>query len=437
MSKSFRGGIHPKDRKEATAQKAIVKAAIPAKLIIPVRQHIGAPCSPCVAVGDTVRKGQVIAEAQGFVSAPIHAPTSGKVSEIAVYPHPVFGTCQAVVIESDGADDWAEGLPAQNDWQAMEPKKIVEHIRSAGIVGMGGATFPAHVKLSPPPDKPIGTLILNGAECEPYLTSDHRVMLEMADKIIDGMHIAMKVLNVKQGFIGIEENKPDAIKQFKELLGTGDISVAALPTKYPQGAEKNLILAITGKEVPSGGLPMDVGVVVINAGTAVAIADGVIRGIPVIERVTTITGSCVAEPQNLSVRIGTTFEAAIGMCGGFKCDPVKIIMGGPMMGMAQKTLQVPIIKGTSGIVALSEAEVGQTTELTCIRCGRCVNACPMGLVPRVFSDMCDKKQYALAKSDFGLLDCAECGSCVYVCPSKRNIVQYVKLSKAQLAAVKK
>ena len=437
MRNFFRGGIHPDDNKLATAKKPIFQAPVPAKLIIPVRQHIGAPCAPVVKVGDLVKKGQVIADTQAFVSAPIHASSSGKVVEIANYPHPVFGSCQAIVIETDGQDEWVEGLPVDRDWTALDNKETIGMIRSAGIVGMGGATFPAHVKFSPPPDKPIDTLILNGSECEPYLTSDHRVMLEMAEKIIDGMHISMKVLNVKKGFIGIEENKPDAIAQFQKLLEGSDIAVTPLPTKYPQGAEKNLIIAITGREVPSGNLPMEVGVVVENAGTAVAVADAVIRGLPLIERVTTVTGSCVANPQNLLVRVGTTFAEAVSVCGGFATEPAKVIMGGPMMGMAQQSVDVPIIKGTSGIVALSAKEIHDGKERPCIRCGRCVSACPMGLVPSTFSILGERKLFEQAKTECNLMDCVECGSCVYVCPAKRKIVQYVKLSKAQLAAAAK
>ena len=437
MRNLFRGGIHPDDNKLATAKKPIFLAPVPAKLIIPVRQHIGAPCAPVVKVGDLVKKGQVIADTQAFVSAPIHASSSGKVVEIANYPHPVFGTCQAIVIETDGQDEWLEGLPLERDWKTLEPKEMIGMIRSAGIVGMGGATFPAHVKFSPPADKPIDTLILNGSECEPYLTSDHRVMLEMAEKIIDGMHIGMKILNVTKGIIGIEENKPDAIEKFQQLVAGSDITVAPLPTKYPQGAEKNLIIAITGREVLSGTLPMEVGVVVANTGTAVAIADAVMQGIPLIERVTTVTGSCIANPQNLLLRVGTTFAEAVEICGGFATEPAKIIMGGPMMGMAQKTLDVPIIKGTSGIVALSAKEIHDGIERPCIRCGRCVNACPMGLIPSTLSILGERKLFEEAKADANLLDCVECGSCVYVCPAKRKIVQYVKLSKAQLAAAAK
>jgi len=433
MALTFRGGVHPDDRKMATAAKPIQRAPIPPRLILPIRQHIGAPCSPVVKAGETVKKGQVVAEAGGFVSAPIHAPTSGKVVQVAEQPHPVFGSCPAVVIESDGRDEWLEE-PAARDWQQLGAAEIKDIIRQAGIVGMGGAAFPTHVKLSPPPDKKIDTFILNGAECEPYLTADHRVMLEMPEKIITGIQIIMKVLGVDKAYIGIEENKPDAIKLLTEQCrGTG-IEVVTLATKYPQGAEKNLIKAITGREVPSGGLPMDVGAVVQNAGTVVAVAEAVGRGVPLIERVVTVTGSCIAEPQNMLFRLGTTFEDAVAACGGFAVEPAKIIMGGPMMGIAQRTLSVPIIKGTSGILTLSAKEVAVGPERPCIRCGRCVEACPMGLVPSMLSILAERGHYEVAKDEYDLLDCVECGSCVYTCPAKRNIVHYVKLAKAQLAA---
>lgn len=436
MAKSFRGGVHPDDRKRYTAAKAIETVPVPNKVMIPVRQHIGAPCSPIVKVGDLVKKGQVIAEAQAFVSSPIHASTSGKVVEIADYPHPVFGSCQTIVIESDGEDAWVEGLPLERDWKQLEIAEIKDIIRQSGMVGMGGATFPTHVKMAPPPEKQIHTLILNAAECEPFLTADHRVMLEHADRIMAGVQIVMKVLGVKRGYIGIEENKPDAIDAMrKACAGVDGVEVVALETKYPQGAEKTLISVIAGVEVPSGGLPMDVGVVVQNVGTVVAIADAVERGIPLIERVTTVTGGAVREPKNLLLRVGTTFAEAVAHCGGLAEQPAKVIMGGPMMGMAQRTLDVPIIKGTSGILALSAADVNVGPERPCIRCGRCVDACPMGLVPSMLSILGERGVYQVAKEEFDLLDCVECGSCVYVCPAKRNIVHYIKLSKAQNAAM--
>ncbi len=434
MAKSFRGGVHPDDRKRYTAAKPIETAPLPDKVVIPTRQHIGAPCAALVKAGDLVKKGQVIAEAQAFVSSPIHASLSGKVVEVADYPHPVFGFCQSVVIESDGADEWVEGLPLSRDWQTLDAAALKDIIRQAGIVGMGGATFPTHVKLAPPPEKPIDAFILNGAECEPYLTADHRVMLEATDKVVTGMRIVMKVLGVAKGYIGIEENKPDAITAMVAATkGTG-ITVVPLKTKYPQGAEKTLIKVILDREVPSGGLPMDVGAVVQNVGTMVAVADAVVSGLPLVERVATVTGGAIAEPKNLLLRIGTTFAQAVEQCGGFAAPPAKLIMGGPMMGMAQCRLDVPVIKGTSGILALSEDDVNAGEEKPCIRCGRCVDACPMGLVPSMLSILGQRGLFEVAKEEYDLLDCVECGSCVYVCPAKRNIVHYVKYLKAQNAA---
>jgi electron transport complex protein RnfC len=434
MAKSFRGGVHPDDRKRYTAAKPIETAPLPDKVVIPTRQHIGAPCAPVVKVGDLVKKGQVIAEAQAFVSSPVHASLSGKVAEIADYPHPVFGFCQAIVIENDGADEWAEGLPLSRDWRGLDAAALKDIIRQAGIVGMGGATFPTHVKLAPPPEKPIDAFILNGAECEPYLTADHRVMLEATERVVTGMRIVMKVLGVMQGFIGIEENKPDAVTAMVAAAkGTG-ITVVPLKTKYPQGAEKTLIKVILNREVPSGGLPMDVGAVVQNVGTMVAVADAVERGLPLVARVATVTGGAIAEPKNLLLCIGTTFAQAVELCGGFASPPAKLIMGGPMMGMAQCRLDVPVIKGTSGILALSAEDVNAGEERPCIRCGRCVDACPMGLVPSMLSILGQRGLYQVAKEEYDLLDCVECGSCVYTCPAKRNIVHYVKYLKAQNAA---
>lgn len=436
MGKSFRGGIHPDDRKRYTASKPIEVAPIPEKVIIPVRQHIGAPCSPVVKVGDLVKKGQVIAEAQAFVSSPIHASTSGKVIGIADYPHPVFGTCMAIVIESDGQDEWVAGLPLCREWKTLAVAEMKDIIRQAGMVGMGGATFPTHIKMAPPAEKPIHTFILNGAECEPFLTADHRVMLEQSERIATGVQIAMKILGVSKGYIGIEENKPDAIAAMRKAChGVDGLEVVSLQTKYPQGAEKTLISVICGTDVPTGGLPMDVGVVVQNVGTVVAIANAVEKGIPLIERVTTVTGGAVLAPKNVLFRIGTPFAEAIALCGGFVEKPAKVIMGGPMMGMAQRTLDVPIIKGTSGILALSEADVNIGPERPCIRCGRCVEACPMGLVPSMLSVLGERGAHSVAKEEYDLLDCVECGSCVYVCPAKRNIVHYIKFSKAQNAAM--
>jgi len=429
--KSFRGGVHPDDSKKYTANKPIEIAPIPDKVFIPVRQHIGAPTSPVVQKGDEVKKGQLIAKSDAFVSANIYASISGKVVDVGDYPHPTFGKCLAIVIENDEKDEWVEGIPTSRNWKELSVKEMLGIIREAGIVGMGGATFPVHVKLAPPPDKKVDVFILNGAECEPYLTADYRSMLENSDKVVAGVQIIMKILNVEKAFVGIEDNKPDAIEAMKKAFEGTKVQVVGLPTKYPQGAEKMLINVLTGREVPSGGLPADVGAVVQNVGTCIAISDAVERGIPLIQRVTTISGGAIKEPKNILVRIGTTFKDAIDFCGGFKEEPVKIISGGPMMGFAQSNLDIPIMKGSSGILGLTKNDTNEGKESSCIRCGRCLKACPMHLNPSMLSILGQKDLYKEAKEEYNLFDCVECGSCVYTCPAKRRIVQYIRYLKSE------
>lgn len=431
MLKSFLGGIHPKDSKKYTADKSIEIPPLPDKVIIPMSQHIGAPCSPVVKVGDMVKKGQVIGKSDAFMHSPIHASISGKVTEISEMPHASKGKCLSVVIKNDYLDEWAEGIPVEREWDKLNAEEIKNIIKEAGIVGLGGATFPTHVKLSPAKDKKIDVFILNAAECEPYLTADYRMMIEYTERIVTGVKIVMKVLGVNKGFIGIEDNKPDAVKSMKEAFNGTSVEVVALPTKYPQGAEKMLIKVLTGREVPSGGLPMDVGAVVQNVGTTVAICDAVVNGVPLIERVATISGDVISEPKNLLLRIGTSFKDVIDYCNGFSKTPEKIIMGGPMMGIAQFSLDVPVMKGVSGILALSSEAVNSGEESPCIRCGRCVQACPMGLIPSMLSILGERHKFKEAKEEYSLLNCIECGSCAYACPAKRNIVQYVKYMKAQ------
>lgn len=434
MLRSFLGGVHPNDQKGYTADKTIEVAPLPNKVVIPVRQHIGAPCSPLVKKGDTVKKGQLIAKSDAFVSANIHASISGTVVDVGEYPHPGFGKCQAIVIENDGLDEWAEGIPLERDWEKLNPDELRDLIKEGGIVGMGGATFPTHVKLAPPKGKEVDTFILNAAECEPYLTADYRTMVEHPEPILTGIKIVMKVLGVTKGYVGIEDNKPKAISVMQKAFEGSGIEVVGLPTKYPQGAEKMLIKALVDREVPSGGLPADVGVVVQNVGTVVAINDAVTKGIPLIQRVTTISGAIVKEPKNLLLRIGTTFGQAIEYCGGLKETPEKLISGGPMMGMAESNLDIPVIKGTSGILLLGKKDINSGTQSPCISCGKCVSVCPMHLNPSMLSQLGERNMYEMAKEKYNLLDCVECGSCVYICPAKRNIVQYIKYCKAQNAA---
>lgn len=429
MLKSFFGGIHPYDSKRYAMEKTIEIPPLPSQVVIPMSQHIGATCTPIVKVGDSVKKGQVIGRSDALMQSPVHASISGEVIKIAEMPHPSKVKCISIVIKNDELDQWAEGIPLHREWDKLEDKEIIDIIKEAGVVGLGGATFPTNIKLSP--NKEIDTFIVNAAECEPYLTADYRMMLEYTNRIVIGVKIAMKVLGVNKGFIGIEDNKPEAVKAMKEAFkGTG-VEIVALPTKYPQGAEKMLIKVLTNREVPTGGLPMDVGIVVQNVGTTVAVCDSVVSGIPLIQRVTTVSGDAIKEPKNLLLRIGTSFKDAIAYCGGFGKTPEKIIMGGPMMGMAQFTLDVPVIKGVSGILALSSEVVNAGEESSCIRCGRCVKACPMGLIPSMFSILGERHKFREAKVEYGLFNCVECGSCVYTCPAKRNIVQYIKYLKAQ------
>lgn len=430
MAKTFLGGVHPPERK-ITAKLPVELIELPEKFYYPTRMHIGAPCDPVVKVGDLVKKGQLIASTEAFVSANIHASTSGKVVAIESFGHPVFGSCPTIVIECDGQDEWIEGLPLSEprNWEELDAKEITSIIREAGIVGMGGATFPTHVKTTVPPGKCIEYFILNGAECEPYLTSDHRLMLDEPENIVRGMLIGMKAVGAKKGIIGIERNKPDAIASLaKAATGTG-IEIVPLQVKYPQGAEKTLIQVVTGREVPSGGLPSDAGVVVQNVATAVAVNDAVREGIPLIARYATVSGGAVREPKNIVVLTGMLFSHVFDQCGGFSEAPAKVLLGGPMMGIAQQSLDVPVIKGTSGMLALTAKETCGQVERSCIRCGKCVTVCPMGLVPSILSILGERGEFRVAKDEHNLLDCVECGSCVYVCPAKRNIVQYIRLQK--------
>jgi Na+-translocating ferredoxin:NAD+ oxidoreductase subunit C len=430
--KTFPGGLHPPDNKQWSAHKAIETCPLPEELVIPLSQHIGAPAELCVAKGDLVKKGQVIGAAKGFVSVPVHASTSGEVVAIEPRPHASGRNLPAVVIRPDGEDAWVEGL-LEVDPASLTPDELRERIRAAGLVGLGGATFPTHVKLTPPENKPIHTLIINGVECEPYLTADHRLMLEETQRVLDGIAILKKVLCVERALVGIEANKPDAIEVMtKACVGKG-IEVAPLAVKYPQGAEKQLILALTGREVPSGGLPMDVGVVVQNVGTAAAVCDAVLRGIPLIERIATVTGSGIAEPKNLRVRVGTPLSHLVAFCGGLKGDPAKIIMGGPMMGATQLSLEVSATRGTSGVLLFREGDIQLVPEGPCIRCGRCVQACPAHIMPTTIAAYARLDLIAEAE-EFGAMDCIECGCCTYTCPATLPLVQAIRYGKAAIMA---
>ncbi len=431
MAKTFRGGVHPPEAK-LTASKPIETIAQPDRVIIPLSQHTGAPSKPTVKVGEEVLIGSKIGEAEGFISVPTHSSVSGKVKAIANYPHPLGRPMPAIEIENDSRDEWID-LSHWTDLTNSSPDEIRRAVREAGIVGLGGAAFPTHVKLSPPEGKTIDTVILNGAECEPYLTGDHRLMLEHPDEIIEGLRVIMKVLGAARGYIGIERNKPDAIDKMSEKVEDEEsIEVVGLKVKYPQGAEKQLIKALTGREVPCGGLPMDVGCLVQNVGTSYAIWQALKLGKPLIERVVTVSGSAVKSPGNYMVRIGTTFSHVIEQAGGMDEGCSKIIMGGPMMGIAQHTDQVPVVKGTSGMILLSAQDVRIDEPGPCLRCGKCVDHCPMRLVPNEIARFVEKGRIAEAEA-YGILDCMECGVCAYVCPSKINHVHLFKIGKAEIA----
>jgi Na+-translocating ferredoxin:NAD+ oxidoreductase subunit C len=429
--RKFFGGVHPTYDKELAEARAIETMPLPSRLVVHFAQNLGAAPKPVVKKGDTVRKGQVIAEPQGFVSVPLHAPTSGTVQGIDVFPHPVGADMPAAIIVPDGKDEWAPGLGVERSAEGFDAEKIKTIVRDAGLVGMGGAAFPTHVKLSPPKDKPIDTLVINGAECEPYLTSDHRLMLEKAAGILEGASYLARALGVKNVIVAIEKNKPDAIEAMRKEAGKWGFAVRALDVVYPQGAERQLIFAITGRTVPAGGLPMEVGVLVQNVGTAFAVYEAVRFAKPLVERVVCVTGRGIAGPKNVLARIGTTFGDVIAFCGGQRPDAGKVIGGGPMMGVAQYSLDAPVTKGTSGIVVLKQEEVAQFAGEACIRCGRCLRACPSRLNPSALGIFAERLRFD-DMNDFHVGDCIECGCCAYVCPSSRPMVHHFRRAKAEI-----
>ena len=435
--RTFAGGVYPPEEKSHTEKKPIEEMPPPTTVVIPLQQHIGAPSEPIVKQGDQVRIGDRLSEPQGFVSVPVHASVSGTVQKIALLPHPLGDQMLAIVIENDGQDTVTDAIKPDENYLALTPDEMRQKIKEAGIAGMGGATFPTHVKLSPPESKPIDILILNGAECEPYLTADHRLMLEYSQDIFNGLKIFQKILNVKKTYIAIEKNKPDAIRKMEEIAqGDKEVEVIGLKVKYPQGAEKQLIKAITGREVPTGGLPMDVGCLVQNVGTAKAVFDALRWGKPLYQRVITVSGPGIQKPKNLLVRIGTPFKDVIAFCGGYTETANKLVMGGPMMGLSQYTDEVPVIKGTSGIVVL-DGKTSPTVEPSpCIGCGRCILTCPMGLVPTTIAQYVEAKNYEMAKK-WNALDCIECGACTFVCPAKRPLLQSIRLGKYKIQTLNK
>lgn len=433
MKRMFRGGVHPHDYKEFSKDCPVSVVDAPETVVIPLQQHIGAPARCCVAVGENVKRGTVIGEAGGFVSAVVHSSVSGKVKRLDQTPHPMGKMCQAVVIENDGLDEWEDGCNiAADEVKEFSPEEIKAAVSWAGLVGMGGATFPTHVKLSPPPEKKIDTVILNGVECEPFLTADHRLMLESPREICLGLKLLVRQLGATKAYIGIEENKPDAYKVIRDTLAEmGNFAEAKLlKVMYPQGAEKQLIFACTGREVPSGGLPMDAGVCVQNVATAFAVYEAVYMKRPLTERIVTVTGPGVAKPGNYLARIGTPASQLLAVSEFDENKTNKLIYGGPMMGAANFDIEMSVNKGMSGIVALTDQKV--FSYHSCIRCGRCVDVCPISLIPSQFSILGELDKY-LETKEHNVMDCIECGCCTYICPSRRPIVQWVKVAKGELA----
>ena len=430
------GGVHPQENK-LSASAPIEVVPVPKQAIIPLGQNLGAPSRPIVKKGDKVKVGQLIAEASGFISTNIHSPVSGSVLKIDNLIDSTGFKRPAVVINVEG-DEWDEKIDTSENLIteiSLSGPEIIEKVKQAGLVGMGGATFPTYVKLMPPPGKKAEYLIINGVECEPYLTSDHRLMLEKGQEIIIGTKILMKALNVEKAIIGIENNKPDAINHLSELLKNEDgISVVPLKVQYPQGGEKQLIKAVVNREVPSGKLPIEVGCVVQNVGTAFAVYEAVQKNKPLVERVVTVTGKSVKKPTNLLARIGTPIQDLIEFAEGLPEDTGKVINGGPMMGKAITSLEAPVVKGSSGILVMKDDESSRIAESACIRCSKCTNVCPMGLEPYLLSKAAKLGKYEMAEKEM-IMDCIECGSCQYTCPASIPLLDYLRLGKGKVGNI--
>ena len=431
---TFRGGVHVPHNKHFTEDIAVTRAEAPKVIYVPMTQHIGAPCKPLVKPGDPVKVGQKIGEAEAFVSAPIHCSVSGKVKEIVRKMGTNGQTSDWVVVENDETDEKSEDYFKPHDFKSMEPKEIVSIIRDAGITGLGGASFPTAVKLSPPPDTPVDTLILNGVECEPYLTSDYRLMVEHPKEIVTGAEIIMKVLGVDKCYIAIEDNKPEAIKILtEEAKRVQGMSVVSLMTKYPQGDEKRIIDAVAHRQVPSGALPAAVGCVVENVGTTFAIYEAVALGKPLYERIVTITGRGIKEPKNMLVRMGTLMDEVLAQCGGFNGTPGKIIAGGPMMGMTVFETHTPLLKANGGLLILTEEEARPRPVRNCLKCGKCVDVCPVHLQPCYIAAYSLRHNFDMTEN-LCAADCVECGSCSFVCPADRPLVEAIRVAKRQAIA---
>ncbi|MDT8394151.1 MAG: electron transport complex subunit RsxC [Bacteroidales bacterium] len=437
MLKTFSlGGIHPPENKISAAQPIEVLPP-PKQAFIPLNQNLGAPGTPQVAKGDVLKVGQPVAKGEAFISSNVHSPVSGKVLKIDNMIDPSGYRRPALVVNVEG-DEWLDTIDRSAELVRevkLSRKEIIDKIHEMGIVGLGGATFPSHVKLMVPEGKKAEVLIINGVECEPYLTSDHRLMLEKGEEILVGTTILMKGLGVERAIIGIENNKPDAIENMRRLAGSFEgVEVCPLKVKYPQGGEKQLIKATINREVPSGKLPIEVGAVVNNVGTAFAVYEAVQKNKPLIERVVTITGKSVSKPGNFMVRIGTPIKDLIEKAGGLPDDTGKIIGGGPMMGKALLSVDTPVVKGSSGILIIPEKESGRVEMKACIRCGRCVSVCPMGLEPILLAQLAEAEMWEEAEKE-RVMDCIECGSCHYICPAGRPLLDYIRLGKNKVGQI--
>ena len=422
--------VRIKENKEYVQDSPIEPLPLPARVYIPLIQHLGKVCNPEVRSGDLVNLGQRIAGSDATVCALVHSSVSGKVVSLQDYVHPVLGKARAIVIDRDsGQQQWQGNLKSEEEVSLLKPREIIKIVQDAGIVGMGGASFPTHIKLNPA--KPLDILIINAAECEPYLAADYRLMLEKTEELFSGIRLVAKCLGVRKVYIGIEENKSLAVKKF--LDNRSGFIVKVLESVYPQGGEKQLLQSILGKEIPRGKFPFDIGVVVQNIATIYAIYEAVYKNKPLYERVVSVTGSCLSNPKNLLVRVGTPVKELIDFCGPLKEEPVKIITGGPMMGISQFTDDVPIIKSTNGVLLLNKEESRVLEEDACIRCAACVRACPVGLMPCLINLAVEKRLWSLAK-EYAASDCIECGLCSYVCPSNRKLVQSIKMAKLQAVA---
>ena len=424
---TFKNGVHPPHGKHYTENRPIEEYLPKGDIVIPMSQHIGAPAEPIVKKGDRVLVGQKIGEAKGFISANVHASVSGIVKNVSEIVGFNGVKSMAVIIENDGQYEEVETV--KRDWTSLSKEEIINIVKEAGIVGMGGATFPTQVKLAPPADKKIDAIVVNAAECEPYLTCDHRMMLEKTNEIVEGLKIVLKLFPGAKGYIGIEDNKPNAIQVMKEAIkGESDIEVKSVKTKYPQGAEKQLIYAVTRREVPSGKLPADIGCVVQNVDTIYEIYNAVVNGKPLTSRVVTVTGDAIKEPKNIRFKIGTSIKELVEAAGGFVEEPNKIISGGPMMGMAMYTLDVPATKGTSGVLCLTKKISENDEESNCINCGKCLVVCPMGLMPTKLATSVAVRDYDTFDNCSGR-DCIECGCCSFVCPARRHLLQRIRSGK--------